>query len=226
MSFARTGQEISAQSTSSVTSFTTGSLTVTATNSAVACMSSSTTSATLDASSTPSSTWATSIVNSLANGSTSIARTVSLAGGSTTFTVTPSAAQFVSIGVVEYTGMATTTPDEATNSATATSLNVNPGAVNPASTGDLYVACWTHNGAADQTFTFNVSGEGWTARANLTLTANQPLGSQDLINASGSKTGSATISSGPPVWVAAVATYKAAPVVVVAQNYKAVDIVC
>ena len=191
------------QSTSSVSSFTTTAMTVTAGNGLVACMCSSI-NGVIGASSSKGDSFSAVVSNLAAFGSVTIAVARNAVGGSTTFTATPSGTAFCSISAQEYTSFGST--NEAVNSAQATgSTAVNPGAVNPASAGDLYVACWTHDGSVNQTFTFNVSGEGWQTRSNLTLTANMPLGSQDFYG-SGSKTGSATLSAAAN-WEAAVGTF-------------------
>lgn len=214
MAIAYTGQIISLQSTAAVALFTTTAITVTAGNAVVVSMCAAN-NTTITASDSKSDAYTNALTRSTAGGSIGISVAPVLVGGSTTFTVTPGTNSFVSISAAEYSGMATSAPAEATNQAGASSQNVSPGAVNPASSGDLYVAAWVHSGALDQTFTYNVSGEGWTARSNLTLTANEPLGSQDLVS-SGSKTGSATLSGAAnPAWNAVVATFKAAVVTVV-----------
>lgn len=203
-------QQKAEQSTSSVASFTSTSMTVTEGNAIVACMCASM-NGTLTTTDNNGGKYTQSVIKNNATNaqSVSISSATGCRGGATTFTVTPQSSSFCSISAQEYSGLALVHPDDGTtNSGEATSLNVNPGAVNPPNLNDLYVAAWVHNGSASQTFTYNVSGEGWTARANLTNTTREPLGSQDFIG-SGSKTGSATISSGPPVWDAVVATFRA-----------------
>lgn len=201
------------QSTSSVSSFTSSAMTVAGGNAIVACMSASTVSlSSLVASDSKSNPYSLAVfkAGSSSGATVSIYVAPTIAGGSTTYTVTPSSSCFVSISAQEYSGIRPTSPGEATNSAGPTSSTaVNPGAVSPASLGDLYVACWSHDGSANQAFTFNVSGEGWNQRSNLTNTTNMPLGSQDLVS-SGSRTGSATLASSAQ-WVAAVATFKMVP---------------
>lgn len=200
-------QQKAEQSTSSVSSFTTTAMTVTGGNSIVACMSCNVNN-TLTASDSQVNSYHTAVTKSASVTSVAIAEATNIKPGSTTFTVTPGAAAFCSISAQEYSGMIYASPEEATNSAGPTnSTAVNPGAVNPSSLGDIYVACWTHDGSGNQSFTPNVSGEGWFLRGNLTNTANQPLGSQDLVS-SGSRTGSATLSA-TANWVAAVATFRA-----------------
>jgi hypothetical protein len=203
-------QQKTEQSTSSVSSFTTTAMTVDAGNAIVACMSAARTATTsLVASDSNGDAFTLAIfkVGAPNGGAVSIYVAPVLAGGSTTFTVTPDASDFVSISAQEYSGMVRVSPSEATNSGGPTAgTTASPGAVNPASVNDLYVACWTHNGTTSQLFPTNPSGEGWILRSNLTNTANMPLGSQDLV-ASGSKTGNRTLSASA-TWVAAVATFK------------------
>lgn len=205
-------QQKAEQSTSSVSSFTSTAMSVAAGNSIVACMCCNINTATsLVASDSKSNAYTLAKLQSTINGGVSIYVAPLILGGSTTYTVTPSSAAFVSISAQEYSGMLTVNPGEATNGAGPTSSNnISPGAVNPASTNDLYVACWSHSGAASQTFTANLSGEGWTLRSNLTNTANQPLGSQDIVS-SGSRTGSAGLGGAAAIWYAAVATFKSGP---------------
>lgn len=210
MAIAFTGNIKAEQSTSSVTSFTSTAMTVTAGNGIVACMCSSINN-TLVASDSTVSTYNQAVIkqNTISVQTVAISVATGITGGSTTYKVTPGASAFCSISAQEYSGLASGNPSDATtNTGEAASTAVNPGAVNPPGTGDLYVAAWVHNGSVSQAFTFNVSGEGWNQRANLTNTANQPLGSQDFIG-SGSKTGSATLGTSA-TWDAAVATFKAA----------------
>lgn len=212
MAIAATAQIISQQSTTAVASFTTTAITVTAGNAVVATMSASAGSLQTAVTATDSKLDAFSHSVTKANAAGTLVCGIdvapSLAGGSTTFTVTPNATGFCSISAQEYSGMAAA-PKEATNSGEGSTTAVSPGAVNPASSGDLYVSCWTHDGTTIA-FTFNASGEGWTQRSNLTNGANQPLGSQDIIT-SGSKTGSATLASAAN-WECCVGTFKAATI--------------
>lgn len=206
MAISQALQQKAEQGTSSAAFFTSTAMTVTAGNGLVACMCTNA-NTTLTATDSKSDAYTPAVTNSQIGVTTGIAVAPIIAGGSTTFTVTPGVNGFSSICVTEHSGMATTSPGEATNSGQATSANINPGAVNPATANDLYVACWAHGGGT-LTFTFNVSGEGWTQRSNLTNSVNEPLGSQDLV-ASGSKTGSATLS-GSATHCECVATFKAA----------------
>lgn len=198
-----------AQGTSSAASFTTTAMTTTGGNAIVSCMGTNGGALTsLNASDSIPNTYTNGVITKFISfGNVAIGVARSITGGSTTFTVTPNAARFSSISAQEYSGFGSS--NEATNSGSASaSAAVSPGAVNPASSNDLYVACWTHDGSVSQAFTFNVSGEGWNQRSNLTNTANSPLGSQDLVS-SGSKTGSATLGTAAN-WEAAVATFTAA----------------
>jgi hypothetical protein len=205
-------QQKAEQSTSSVASFTTSAMTVSSANAIVACTCGSVSTLTsLVVSDSAGDAYSLAVFKAATpglGGSVSIYSAPVLAGGSTTFTVTPNVNAFVSISAQEYSGMVTSSPGEATNNGTGTSTTTSPGAVNPATANDLYVACWSHNGSTSQTFPTNPSGEGWNLRSNLTNTTNQPLGSQDLVS-SGSKTGNRTISASAS-WVSIVATFKAA----------------
>lgn len=205
------------QSTLAVASFTTTAMTVTAGNAAVACMSGSATGiVSVTASDSLADAHSNSVSKVRGTGGQMVAIDVfpTLAGGSTTWTVTPDRNSFVSICVTEHSGMHAT-PKEGTNTGEAASQAVSPGAINPATASDLYVSCWTHDGSGSQTFT---AGGGATLRGNQTNTANQPLGSEDFVG-SGSQTLSATLSGAAnPTWDAAVGTFKAAAGLTTAQT--------
>lgn len=197
------------QSSSSVASFTTTAMTVTAGNAIVvsSCVNANTT---IAITSTPADTYSQAVIKSsgITGQSVAIDANASITGGSTTWKITPGAAGFCSVGAQEYTGMKTSAAiDTATNTGEGTSQAVDPGAVNPPNSNDLYVSAWTQNGSGNQTFT---AGGGFTLRANLTNTSFQPLGSEDLV-ASGSQDGSATLSGAAnPGWDAVAATFIAA----------------
>lgn len=189
-------QQVAEQSPSSVASYTTsGALVVTQGNAIVICMSSNGTGAgTLVATDSQGNVYTPVVTRAATSGVVAIAIAVGVKGGSTTFTVTPNASQVLGICAQEYAGVSTAVSVvDGTNSATNTGTLVGSVPVSPSSRNDLYVACWTHDGSVNQTFGFNASLEGWTARSNLTNTALMPLGSQDLISG-GPRTGSATLS--------------------------------
>lgn len=132
-------------------------------------------------------------------------------GGSTTFTVTPTSPGFVSIGVLEFSGAASSVETESHGRYGTGQIDqiCNPGPIEPPSAGDLYLSAWTHSGVGSETFT---PAAGWTLRANLTNTANMPLGSASFIG-SGLQTGTCTLSgSAAPVWDAVVLAIRAADV--------------
>lgn len=132
-----------------------------------------------------------------------------IVGGSTTFTVTPSYARFVSIVAHEYSGVALAPIEGVAQGWSFGSQLPNPGPLAPVSAGDLFLSAWTHGGGINETFTPNT---GWTLRGNLTPTANMPLGTEELIG-SGTQTGSATLSgAGAPAWACAAMALRAADV--------------
>lgn len=194
-------------STSSVSSFAASAMTVTAGNAIVVCMAANTVGGTsLLASDNLRNSYITAIYkfDVTAGIASCIGRSIRVLGGSTTVTATPNAASFISLSAQEYTGMADGLGPTSQN--VQTSANMSPLAVTPVWPA-IYVCCWTHNGGANQSFTYNISAEGWYGRANLTATADEPLGSQDLLS-SGTRTGSATIVGPAATFVAVVATFQ------------------
>lgn len=208
-------QQKAEQSTSSVSSFTTTtSMNVGVSNAIVMCIAGSIVSlSSLVASDSQGNAYilARFAAGSPSAGSLSIYVAPRVAGGATFFTATPNISSFVTICAQEYSGLQNITPTEVTgqNAASSVSSIVAP-AMTPPSDNDLYISCWTHDGSASQTCTFDATGEGWQARSNLSNTANQPLFSQDLV-ASGTKKGSFT--GGTPAtyaWLVLGATFRAA----------------
>jgi hypothetical protein len=202
-------QQKNEQSSVAVSSFTSSSMTVTAGNAIVQDMSGNATGInTLTASDDKVDTFKTAAWKHQTGGTpndlVTIAWAVNIVGGSTAFKVTPDVSAVVSLCAKEYSGLSATT--ETSAGAEASSSTISPGAVTAPTPNSLYVAAWTHDGSLSQTFTFNLSGQGWTARSNLTSTTLQPLGSQDIIG-TGSKTGSAGVVGGSVLWDACVATF-------------------
>lgn len=197
-------QQVAEQSSSAVTSFTTSAMTVTAGNAVVLCVVANTPTGNTVVSDSLGNRYDAANTQLTAATRLSIFRATQIKGGSTTYTVVPGASAFCTVSAQEYSGMSVN-PIDAYASATAVSGTASPGAVNPASSNALYVACGTHD-SGTVTFTFNASGEGWAQRANLTDATKMPLWSQDLASASGSKTGSATMG-GSVTWASCVATF-------------------
>jgi hypothetical protein len=191
-------QQKAAQSTTSVSSFTTSAMTVTAGN-ALASATSGNNADTTTTTDSKSNVYNRESVTAGTGMQINLELATNAIAGATTFTGTPASSQFVGICVHEYSGVALA-PVEANNGQTdpiGTSQTVTCGALNPPSLNDLYLSVWTHQGTANESFT---PAAGWTLRANLTNTTNQPLGSEELIG-SGSQVGSATLGGGgTPLW--------------------------
>jgi hypothetical protein len=201
-------QQKTVQSTSSVSSLTTSAMTVTAGNALVAA-SSANGSVGLVTTDSQGDVFAIEVASvspflqivqyELATGA---------AGGSTTWTLTPSASAFVSLAVQEYAGMAVSPVDTVGHGQGAGSTPT-PGSLDPVPAGDAYVSAWTHDGGANQTFT---PAPGWTLRSTLTLTANMPLGTEELIG-SGPQEGRVTLGApAPATWDCVAMALRAADV--------------
>lgn len=203
-------QQKTGQSTTSVSSFTTAAMTVTAGNTLAAASSANIGDPTTQAVSDSQGDVFTAQIKSSSSADQSAQWDVADAavGGSTTFTVTVSSGSvFLSLGVHEYSGVAEAGVESTTRGDGADS-SPTPGVLAPPSAGDLYLSAWTHSGTLSQTFTPN---SGWTLRANLTNTANMPLGAEQLIG-SGSQTGSVTLVGGAATWDIAALALRAADV--------------
>lgn len=192
-------QQKTVQSTSSVSSLTTTSMTVTAGNELVSatCGSTNVSSVPPDLATTDSKSdlFVKEVTRQSDQfGAIQLEFSSGAVGGATTFTVTPNFSTFISIAVKEYSGVADY-PVESSVNAQGFGQLFSPGALLPPSVGDLYISAWTHAGSGSQTFT---AASGWTLRSNLTNTANMPLGSEDFIG-SGSQVGSCSISGGTDV---------------------------
>lgn len=210
------------QSTTSVTSFTTSAMTVTAGDALVVATSANGIPA-ITISDSKGDVFATEVSFPSYSGIVQWDFSSSAVGGSTTFTVTADASWFLSIAVQEYSGVASA-PLEGNAQDFGSSQIPNPGPLNPASVGDLYLSAWSHDGSGNETFT---PGPGWTLRANLTNTANAPLGTEEFIG-SGSQVGKATLSgSATPRWICVAMALRAADVAApddgASPNYIAAD---
>lgn len=211
MSIAFVQQKVE-QSTSSVSSFTTSSMTVTAGHTLVVASSANKSGAGINLAITDSvgDAFATAVISEVEPSGQRVQWDVSdgVAGGSMTATVTMTGDTGVlSIAVHDYSGA--TAAVQTTSAGQASDHAPSCGELLPPSAGDLYVMACTHNGSANETFT---AGSGFTRRANLTLTANMPLGTEDLVS-SGSQIGSATYGgAGAVSWNAAGLTIRAADV--------------
>lgn len=205
-------QKTASQSTSSVTSFTSAAITVTAGNALAVCSCDnvgwSNPSAGLSMTDSLGDLFAQAI-----NWTSRFTRAqwdlaTGCTGGSTTVTVTSGVAAFVSLCAQEYSGVASS-PIEEVNHGEGAGLAVDPGVLNPPSAGDVYLSTWTHDGVGNESFTAAAS---WTLRSNLTTTANMPLGSEEFIG-SGSQTGTATLGgAATPNWTAVAMALHAADV--------------
>lgn len=205
-------QQKTEQSTSSVSSFTTSPLTVTAGHTLVVASSANKSGPGINLVITDSvgDAFATAVISEVTPTGQRVQWDVAdgVAGGSMTATVTMTGDTGVlSIAVQEYSGA--TAAVETTSTGQASDHAPSCGDLVPPSAGDLYLMACTHNGSANETFT---AGGGFTRRSNLTLTANMPLGTEELIT-SGLQTGSATYGgAGAVSWNAAGLTIRSADV--------------
>lgn len=200
------------QSTTNVASFTTSAFTVTAGDTLVvaSCANKSGPGINLAITDSVGDAFATAVISEVTPSGQRVQwdTTASSAGGSMTATVTMTGdTGFLSIAVHDYSGG--TGAVETSNTGQASDHAPSCGALSPPSASDLYVMACTHNGSANETFT---AGGGFTRRANLTLTANMPLGTEEFIT-SGLQIGSATYGgAGAVSWNAAGVTVRAGDV--------------
>lgn len=209
-------QAATGQSSSAVTSLTTGSITTTSGNFIAFSYSCNKNSVPTDpASDSKSNTW-TQNISSTHNPFGAIDATLGLCysknitgGSGHTFTGTWGGSVYCAIGACECSGLDTTAPeDTAKPSATGNSTSCNPGTLTPGSSGDLYLTLGTHPAIADTTM--SASG-GFTSRVNLNDASGtkMPLCVTILDSATGSQTGTITMSSSIQ-WAAASGTFIAA----------------
>ena len=125
----------------------------------------------------------------------------SIAGGSTTVTVTfNKAAAYPDVRILEYSGLDPTAPLDKAVGAAGTGTAANSGSVSTTAASELIF------GAGTSGTRFSAAGSGFTSRM-INLYGN--IAEDKTVNATGSYNATATDSSG--VWVMQVAAFKAAP---------------
>lgn len=213
-------QKVSAQTTATAASLTTGSITTT-TGNAIIVQGSQSITATAPTSFTDNKSNTYTIDKNLGdttNGNfatnASIGSSLSITGGSGhTFTINKTGGGVgMAIGAAEYThdGVMATSLSASANGGTGGSTTMNPGAVTPTGGGGtnyLYVSAATSDNVSGATMTAN-TGAGWAMLANIPSITNssKPMLGSSYVIGTGAKTGTITASV-TTHWVAVVMTY-------------------
>lgn len=138
-----------------------------------------------------------------------LAQALNITGGSQTVTVTPGVSAYVSLAVIENSGVESS---EETVSATGNGATPSPGVLTPTSSGDLYVAVGSDEQPNGPVTTANASNEGWTMQYQSDDRVNMPIYLQTIAATSGAKTGSFATSPAVSVWVVCAAAFRATDV--------------